>query len=46
MTYADTTVALNSTYVYRVAADNIAGTSAWSNTVTVPVAAPGGTHDR
>ena len=40
MTYADTTVALNSTYVYRVAADNIAGTSAWSTPVTVPVAAP------
>ena len=35
VTYADTTVALNSSYVYRVAADNVAGTSAWSNTVTV-----------
>ena len=40
VTYADTTVALNGTYVYRVAADNVAGTSAWSNPVTVTVAAP------
>ena len=40
VTYADTTVALNSSYVYRVAADNVAGTSAWSNPVTVRVAAP------
>ena len=40
MTYADTTAALNSTYVYRVATDNVAGTSAWSNPVTVVVAAP------
>ncbi len=40
MTYADTTVALSSTYVYRVAAQNVAGTSAWSNPATVAVAAP------
>ena len=40
VTYADTTVALNSSYVYRVAADNVAGTSAWSNLLTVAVAAP------
>ncbi len=40
VTYADTTAALNSTYVYRVATDNVAGTSAWSNPVTVVVAAP------
>ena len=40
MTYTDSTAALNSTYVYRVAADNVAGTSAWSNALTLPVAAP------
>ncbi len=45
MTYADTTAALNSTYVYRVAADNVAGTSAWSNPVTVRGRRTGGAGD-
>ena len=40
VSYADSTTTLNSTYVYRVAADNVAGTSAWSNQVTVTVATP------
>lgn len=41
VTYTDTSVTLNSTYVYRVAADNVvAGRSAWSNQATVPVAVP------
>lgn len=40
VTYTDSTVALNSSYVYRVAADNVAGTSAFSTQVTVPVSAP------
>ena len=40
VTFADTTAALNSTYVYRVATDNVAGTSAWSNAATVVVAPP------
>jgi hypothetical protein len=37
VTYTDSTVALDSTYVYRVAPDNVAGTSAWTAAVTVPV---------
>ena len=40
VTYLDTTVALGSTYQYRVGAVNIAGKSAPSNTVTAVVAVP------
>ena len=40
MTYTDSTAAMNSSYVYRVAADNAAGASAWSTALTVSVAAP------
>ena len=40
MTYADTTVVSGNTYVYRVAAQNIAGDSAWSNTATVTATPP------
>ena len=45
MTYVDTTVALNGSYVYRVAADNVAGTSAWSNPADRPRGGPGGARD-
>ncbi|MFL6171162.1 MAG: hypothetical protein ACJ711_15920, partial [Ornithinibacter sp.] len=38
--YADGTVVLGTTYVYRVAASNAGGTSAWSNTVTVTSVVP------
>jgi fibronectin type 3 domain-containing protein len=42
VTYVDTTVAAGNTYTYQVAATNIAGPSAYSNTasVGVPAAAP------
>jgi FtsP/CotA-like multicopper oxidase with cupredoxin domain len=41
VTFTDSTnVTVNSSYVYRVAAENVAGTSAWSNTAAVTVAAP------
>ena len=40
VTYTDSTAAMNSSYVYRVAADNAAGASAWSTALTVSVAAP------
>ncbi|MFL6151983.1 MAG: multicopper oxidase domain-containing protein, partial [Ornithinibacter sp.] len=38
--YADGTVVVGTTYVYRVAASNAGGTSAWSNTVTVTSVVP------
>ena len=38
--YTDTTVTGGTTYYYRVRAENNAGYSAWSNTVTVQVVAP------
>ena len=39
-TYSDTSVAVNTTYYYRVRAENAAGYSAWSNVVTVHVVSP------
>ncbi len=38
--YTDTTVSTGTTYYYRVRAEDSAGYSAWSNTVTVQVVAP------
>ena len=40
VTYADTTVTLGTTYTYRVAANSVAGPSAWSNAATVTVGVP------
>ena len=39
-TYSDTSVAVNTTYYYRVRAENAVGYSLWSNVVTVKVAQP------
>jgi hypothetical protein len=45
-TFLDTTVNRNTTYEYRIAAQNASGTSPWSNVATVktPHRAPGRTH--
>ena len=39
-TYSDTSVAVNTTYYYRVRAENTVSYSAWSNVVTVHVVSP------
>ena len=40
--FVDATVVADTTYAYRVAAENAAGTSAWSNTATVTTPPDGG----